>query len=216
MSHFYRLLGLSSAPNDLTDKVVREAYFKMAKIYHPDANKDPESAVKFRAVSEAYNQVKTEQQRRRLGDGDDEFVRKTCNDNSNNPFRDYTADFRDVEEEFQNAERKWKQNNRGAHRFVFAFERFIHPRVLFVLLPATVIGYVFVSSSIRKRSSNELPNTDNPQTKTVEAWLNPRSGRWETAAPWENDYQKALAAGETRKLPRSQVSETKPKTLLPK
>jgi curved DNA-binding protein CbpA len=211
------MLGLSSsAPNELTDKVVREAYFKMAKMYHPDANKDPESSVKFRAVSEAYNQVKTEQQRRRLiGDGEDEFARKTRNDN--NPFRDYAADFRDVEEEFQNAERKWKRGNRGAHRFVFAFERFIHPRVLFVLLPATVIGYAIVSSSIRKKSSNELPNTDNLQIKSVDAWFNPRSGRWETAAPWENGYQKALAAGETRKLPKAQVREsTRAKTSVTK
>lgn len=48
-SFFLEILGVpkSSSKDDL-----KKAYFKLAKLYHPDVNKTPEAKEKFAAINE--------------------------------------------------------------------------------------------------------------------------------------------------------------------
>ncbi|CAH1778248.1 unnamed protein product [Owenia fusiformis] len=48
---FYEVLGVSRSASD---KEIKKAYYTLAKKYHPDQNKDPTAAEKFKEVSEAY------------------------------------------------------------------------------------------------------------------------------------------------------------------
>ena len=225
---YSRLLGTLGLPANsvLSDKLVRDAYFRMAKQHHPDASKDQHSAAKFRAISHAYDMLKTEEKRQmlRLVVEDDDFGRKMrARDAASTPA--YAANFRDVDEEFRNAEKAWKQTNRNTHRLMDGFEKFIHPRVLFFLLPLTVLGYVCVSSGIKQLLQQQQqqregdgeagaggsergasPSAASQVALTVEAWKNPQSGKWETSAPWSAEYRKAVAAGATKRMKREDVT----------
>ena len=49
---FYEVLGI---PKNASSKDIKKAYYELAKKYHPDTNKnDPNAALKFQEVSEAY------------------------------------------------------------------------------------------------------------------------------------------------------------------
>lgn len=48
---YYQVLGVS---RNSSASEIKKAYYKLAKQYHPDVNKDPEAGKKFQEVSEAY------------------------------------------------------------------------------------------------------------------------------------------------------------------
>ncbi len=48
---YYEILGV---PRDATQEEIKRAYRRLAKKYHPDVTKDPESAQKFKEIAEAY------------------------------------------------------------------------------------------------------------------------------------------------------------------
>ncbi|CAH1159525.1 unnamed protein product [Phaedon cochleariae] len=49
--NYYEVLGVG---RNASGAEIKKAYYKLAKQYHPDVNKDPEAQKKFQAVSEAY------------------------------------------------------------------------------------------------------------------------------------------------------------------
>ncbi|XP_026331012.1 protein tumorous imaginal discs, mitochondrial-like isoform X2 [Hyposmocoma kahamanoa] len=59
---YYKVLGVSK---NASAKEIKQAYYQLAKKYHPDANKsDPESSKKFQEVSEAYEILSDESKRK--------------------------------------------------------------------------------------------------------------------------------------------------------
>ena len=49
---YYQVLGLT---RDADQKEIKQSFYKLSKLYHPDLNKDDESALKkFKQVAEAY------------------------------------------------------------------------------------------------------------------------------------------------------------------
>lgn len=58
---YYKVLGVDrqTASNDL-----KKAYFKKAKEFHPDVNKDPGAKEKFAEINEAYEVLGDEKKKR--------------------------------------------------------------------------------------------------------------------------------------------------------
>ncbi len=61
---FYQILGVAKTASE---QELKSAYRKLARQYHPDVNKTPEAAAKFKEVSEAY-QVLSDPQKRQSYD----------------------------------------------------------------------------------------------------------------------------------------------------
>ncbi|TKR64962.1 hypothetical protein L596_025429 [Steinernema carpocapsae] len=58
---YYKILGLKK---DASAKDIKKAYYKLAKNYHPDVNKEKDAAEKFQEVGEAYEVLSDEGKRR--------------------------------------------------------------------------------------------------------------------------------------------------------
>jgi hypothetical protein len=80
---YYRLLGVRP---DATMLLIKKAYRKLAKQYHPDLNNSADAAEKFREITEAYDTLTDPDRRRRYdrlhgtgrtGGADDEWSRYT-------------------------------------------------------------------------------------------------------------------------------------------
>src|SRR5207237_366034 len=64
---FYQLLGVSRGA---TDEQIRSAYRKLARQLHPDVNKEPDAAQRFKEITEAYEILTDARRRSAHGDRD--------------------------------------------------------------------------------------------------------------------------------------------------
>ncbi|MEM0053073.1 MAG: molecular chaperone DnaJ [Nitrososphaeria archaeon] len=58
---YYEILGV---PRNATKEQIKEAYRRLAMLYHPDRNKSPEAEEKFKEISEAYAVLSDDEKRR--------------------------------------------------------------------------------------------------------------------------------------------------------
>lgn len=81
---FYDVLGVSRSS---TKAEIKKAYYKLAKQYHPDANKDDKTAAdKFKEVTEAYEVLSDDDQRQRYDQFGHAGVDPNFNPGGGNPF----------------------------------------------------------------------------------------------------------------------------------
>jgi len=217
---YFKVLGLRAA-QALTDEEVKAAYFNLAKQYHPDTVKQAGGGAnraatleRFRAISEAYENLKTKDQRaiyyrENFGEEKEWQSRQARGRNAS-----YSAGN-------EEAERAWRDNmrktNRHTYRLMNLFESFIHPRILFFVLHMCLVGYytlkgvvVGVAGSITNSSGgssssgsgsgsgNKIAvddNVSNERGELVPAWFNPKTNRHETPAPWSSQYKEYVKRG---------------------
>lgn len=76
---YYELLGVSK---NASEAEIKSAFRKKAKEYHPDVNKDPGAAEKFKEISEAYGILSDANKRKQY----DQFGSAAFENNGQNPF----------------------------------------------------------------------------------------------------------------------------------
>jgi curved DNA-binding protein CbpA len=131
---WFHVLGVGRAS---TSDEVRQAYYRLAKVYHPDTNRsNPRAADTFRDINTAYEVLKNEHSREKhlleLG-----------------------------VQGAQSSERV-KSNYQRVH----VFERIVHPRNLFVLLPIGLLAYAGMRSIIMRNDERD------EHVDYVDAWFN--------------------------------------------
>eukprot|EP00301_Raphidiophrys_heterophryoidea_P001968 c10923_g1_i1.p1 GENE.c10923_g1_i1~~c10923_g1_i1.p1 ORF type:complete len:424 (+),score=122.70 c10923_g1_i1:255-1526(+) len=95
---FYELLG---TPRDASEADLKKAYYKAAKKYHPDQNReDPDAARKFSEINEAYEVLKNPEKRAMYDQHGHEGVGDQAR-NSQADFRQAEAIFREFSEFFE-------------------------------------------------------------------------------------------------------------------
>lgn len=80
---YYDVLGVDKSASDAE---IKSAFRKLAKKYHPDLNKEPDAAEKFKEVQEAYEVLSDEQKRKTY----DQFGSAAFDNNAGgNPYSNY-------------------------------------------------------------------------------------------------------------------------------
>lgn len=105
---YYNILGVS---RNATKEEIKKAYKQLAKKYHPDINKEPGSAEKFKEITEAYDILSDDQKKNRF----DQFG--TAEEHGSyegySPFSDFGFDLGDIFEGFFGGRRKRSHAVRG-------------------------------------------------------------------------------------------------------
>lgn len=157
MDHF-RILGVN---HDASNADVRKAYLDLAKHWHPDRNSNPDAARRFQLIQEAYETLKTTDQRviylreRLGGDGGEEWsMIKRKGGGRRGDFHNVSADFDAA------AREQAKKYSKMQWQAMTSFERLIHPKVLIgIVLPLTIITS-WGMSSLRSYLKNYRQEND--------------------------------------------------------
>ena len=164
MTHYQTL----SLPQNATLKEIKTAYRKLCLETHPDLHSCSRKAERFKRINEAYAVLSCHIQR-----------------------RGYDAELRDGAHGLRNAVRAAR--NRGASApaaggasFGYTLPRNILIGSLLGITAATIYNY---TKSPKTASANrDAENVG--KSKLVEAYYNPRSGRYEKPKPWDGEYQR--------------------------
>ncbi len=145
---YYKALGLDSTKSlGISDEDVKTAYYGLAKKWHPDSNSTPEALNRFRLVSEAYENLKTKDLRSAyrfdMMEATDDWSRAKQRNSRKGRDADYRSNFNNVNIEYDAADKKWRatQQNSRQTNFFRSFERTIHPKNLFLLIPLGIFTY---------------------------------------------------------------------------
>lgn len=189
MTDHFSVLGLK---DNATGDEIKAAYFKLAKEYHPDANKKPGATERFRLIAASYEVLSKEDTRanyllEKNGVAGEEWNRVRRRNHN------------DVSGDFDRASQKMKANNRTAFKLMGMFESFIRPRTLFVLIPTGIFTYWVLNSAFKDKQEEK---------QLVAAWKNATTNRWEEPAPWDPEYKKYIATTPLQQVDRSLVSSS--------
>ncbi|MGL5519844.1 MAG: DnaJ C-terminal domain-containing protein [Metamycoplasmataceae bacterium] len=89
---YYEILGLSK---DASEQEIKTAYRKLAKIYHPDKNKNDDDDIKFKEINEAYEILSNPQKRKAYdtyGHNEPSFGNSGFGGGGGNPFGGFGPD----------------------------------------------------------------------------------------------------------------------------
>ncbi|CAM9106326.1 unnamed protein product [Pylaiella littoralis] len=191
----YRVLGVA---RDANHGAIRKAYLKLVKQHHPDVSKGAQSEERFKAIASAW-EVMGDKSKRALYD-----------EKMADPGFRHRTEYRRRQQQGGGAPGGGgQQGARGGRRsyapprghtpmppILRAFEFFTHPRVIMVGVPLACVGYMVFGNQGSEEPSSSVK---------VDAWLNPSTQRWETPAPWDEEYRKRRQF--VQKVDRSIVHE---------
>ena len=234
---YFKVLSVES---DASNEEIKKAYLREAKRWHPDANKAEGAQARFQLVGEAFNNLKTASQRDSYRfeispEAQEDWTQRGRKESKYEQAR-AAHGAHNVEYEFNEAERRWTYKNAdsGKMRFSRLFERAVHPRVLFGLLPLGLLAYwavtIFARAGVEQiiaapavvdmdgrpvdgtgaavagagASSSSL---EAKKTNHVQAWRNPSSGQWEPPAPWDPRFAAGSVKLVSRQLVRPSTSK---------
>ncbi|KAL7462782.1 hypothetical protein ACHAXS_003157 [Conticribra weissflogii] len=204
MKNHYDTLGV---PHDATHDEIKSAYRKLCMQTHPDVSSSnsnsssafgptasslsssskEDNAEKFKQISEAYSILGNQKERRRY-----DFERMES-------MRFGGLNLKNRGNYNRNAARAGAAGSASAAAAL--------PRNLLIGamlgVTAVTIGRRMFSSFREKDENDELRVKGTGQRKLVEAWKNPRTGRWETPAPWDPEFQRLRP--EVKLVPRGDV-----------
>ncbi len=144
--NYYVVLGIL---RDATADEVKQAYFKLAKIYHPDKNKSPDATIKMAEINVAYETL-CDSQRRMEYDRENEIWMQEVQQDLNHEEED--------EEIGQESSEVWMPGKCVKCNFVNNSGVFI----------CSVCGYVFDPDARSKKKENNYHDKDLFEKQNVE------------------------------------------------
>ncbi len=106
---YYKILGLS---RNASKEEIKKAYKKLAKKYHPDLNKEADSANKFKEINEAYSVLSDENKKAQYDQFGSTGQQYSGFDGFSGSYQDF--DFTDIFESFFGSSRRRRGPRRGA------------------------------------------------------------------------------------------------------
>jgi len=184
--------------NDAPIEEIKANFRRLSKETHPDVAPDgcpKRNAERFKEISEAYGILSNSKERRRY---DFELQDRNWYQNRSTAGGgvDYSSHYRKTG--------MWRppQDGPKATGVYAVLETMFRPRNFFMGIVMVGGASWFYQTFVADDTQRKLMRTHGT-TQLVEAWKNPKSGRWEQAAPWDPTYR-ALKPTLTL-VPREQV-----------
>lgn len=171
----YEVLGVSK---QATQAEIKAAFRKLSFDHHPDVAKDADGEV-FKAIANAHSVLSNKNLRHRY---DRELLERSMWRQPGYRPPGQGGDWYGGDTMRRPMGREQK---RGMH---VAMETLQNPR--YMLFGIAGFGAVFALASFLGGMSSRQPQYHHHHSSMVEAWLNPKTGKWEQPAPWDPVYQK--------------------------
>ena len=187
MKNHYDVLGVSK---QATLEEIKTALRKLSFEHHPDVAKDADGE-RFKAISNAHSVLSNANERRRY---DRELMERTMwRQPGYRPPPGEGGDWYGRD----NLRRPTGSTRRGMG---VAMETLTHPR--YIIIGMAGFGGIFLLASFLGGISSRQPQLHH-HSALVEAWKNPKTGRWEQPAPWDPVYRELKPTLEL--VPREKV-----------
>lgn len=175
MKNHYDVLGVSK---QATQAEIKAAFRKLSFDHHPDVAKDADGET-FKAIANAHSVLSSPNERRKY---DRELVERAMWRQRPGYHRPPPGQGGDWYGGDNMRRPTGREHRRGMN---VAMETLQNPRYMLMGV-AGFVGVFALASFLGGVSSRQPTYHHSPM---VEAWLNPKTGRWEQPAPWDPAYR---------------------------
>ena len=188
MSNHYDVLGVSKKA---TEAEIKSAFRKLSMETHPDVNDDTDGEA-FKKIAEAHSVLSNKNSRWKYDlQLQDEAMWRGG--------RGGAGGTGGLNNSFYGRNRPHQPQKGTMHALM---ETVTHPR--FVVLGVAAFGGIFVLTALLGGVSSNRPEYHH-DNRMVEAWKNPKTGKWEQPAPWDPVYRQLSPKLEL--VPREKVKK---------
>jgi len=192
MKNHYDVLGVTQ---QATLEEIKSAFRKLSFEHHPDVAKNSDGE-KFKAIANAHSILSNPKERLRY---DRELSERAMwGRHSGGGYHKPPGEGGDWYGRDGNLRRPSGARHGGMNT---AMHTLTHPR--YIVMGIVGFGGVFMLASFLGGMSSRQPQYHH-QSALVEAWKNPKTGRWEQPAPWDPVYRELKPVLEL--VPREKVS----------